>query len=169
MTDQSDSQLFQKITPNTDYYISRIAYPPIPDIVFDHNFLKLLTRTRNIKKLTLEFSAGPWRTTLAYDRWRNKGEELRIKKIIRKIFVLCSKVQNVSLKISDSDFTFPELTVPFPFKCLLLAKFLKHFNCNLKTAFFPHFRYLVDYFVRANHRGLKHKSFFHFIPQKLIT
>ena len=147
------------------HYISNITHNVVPDLIFDHNFLKLLTRVRNITKLTLKFTAVPYRTVLSKDRWKNKGEELRIKKIIRKIFVLCSKVQKVSINIDDTDLSFHGATVPFPFKCLLLAKYLKNFCCILKTSLFAHFRNLLKYCVIQNRRGLKPASFFHLRPE----
>jgi len=164
-------RLFSQRSSNDDRNLFRNRQPtlPISNVIhsmsyhsfLDNGFLRFLSRTRNIRKLTLKLNDCSWTDERCRYHWRHKESEQKLKKVIQKIFVLCSKVQKVHIYLSNRDYS---NGLPFPFQCLRIAKSLKHLNCSLHTAYFADFRHLVDYLTLANRRGLKHTSSFVFHP-----
>jgi len=140
------------------HYISNLTRHVSEKTFEEHTFLKLLTRIRNLCSLTLKLSSTDWRGESSFYSWGNKEPEIKFKKTIRKIFVLCSKAQRINISISNDSFRPP----PFPFKSLVFAKLLKHFSCSLKTSLFKDYENLIDYITRARRRGLEHTNSFEF-------
>jgi len=116
------------------------------------NFLKFLTKTPSVHTHTLTLN-------FFNDKIVDRGSEFLFYKRIKTIFILCSKLRNINLKISHDHFA---SCVAFPFKHLNLAKSLKYFNCNLEAVYLAHFNTLVNYIVSSQGQGLKQINSFGF-------